>query len=769
MRYTLSLLLLLAALLPAIASAQPAVTAADYAGAERFLGASTDPLMSGVVTGARWLADDRLTYRNRIPEGTEFIVADPSAGTRGRAFDHGRMARALSEAADSTFEAFSLPDGLARFSDDGATITFGVERRQYACDIARYACREVLPEELERGRTAIVSPDAQKAAFIRDHNLWIRDLETGDETQLTTDGIEHFGYATNNAGWVRSDRPVLLWSPDSQKIATFQHDGRNVGEMYLVSTQVGHSELQAWKYPLAGDDEIFMIHRVVIHLGDEPRLIRLLTAPDPHRSTISDHVADRDGRWLDVEWSDDSSLLGFVSSSRDHQQARLRLADADAGEVREVLQETVDTFFESGDGEVNWHILPESNEVIWFSERDDWGHLYLYDLETGALKHQITAGDWNVLQVRRIDKTTRTMYFTGSGREGGDPYFEYFYRVGMDGGEPELLTPGAAHHTVTLSPSGEYFLDNYSTPTTPPVAVVRRVDGAHAVTLEEADISRLEAAGWQPPIPFTVKARDGATDLYGLMYSPTNFDESRSYPIVNYLYPGPQGGSVGSRAFSPSRRDKQSLAELGFIVVEVDAMGTPGRSKSFHAAYYANMGDNGLPDQIAMIRELAGRHPWMDLDRVGIWGHSGGGYASTGAILRYPDFYKVAVSGAGNHDNRNYEDDWAEKWQGLLEENSDGTTNYDNQANQLLAGNLKGKLLLGHGTMDSNVPPSNTLLVVNALIAANKDFDLVMFPNRGHGFGREPYWMRRRWDYFVRHLAGVEPPAEYEFGTVAGR
>ena len=769
MRYTLSLLLPLAALLPAIASAQPAVTAADYARAERFLGASTDPLMSGVVTGARWLADDRLTYRNRIPEGTEFIVADPSAGTRGRAFDHGRMARALSEAADSTFEPFSLPDGLARFSDDGATITFGVERRQYACNIARYACLEVPPEELERGRTAIVSPNAQKAAFIRDHNLWIRDLETGDETQLTTDGIEHFGYATNNAGWVQSDRPVLLWSPDSQKIATFQHDGRNVGEMYLVSTQVGHSELQAWKYPLAGDDEIFMIHRVVIHLGDEPRLVRLLTAPDPHRSTISDHVADRDGRWLDVEWSDDSSLLGFVSSSRDHQQARLRLVDADAGEVREVLQETVDTFFESGNGEVNWHILPESNEVIWFSERDDWGHLYLYDLETGALKHQITAGDWNVLQVRRIDKTTRTMYFTGSGREGGDPYFEYFYRVGMDGGEPELLTPGAAHHTVTLSPSGEYFLDNYSTPTTPPVAMVRRVDGAHAVTLEEADISRLAAAGWQPPIPFTVKARDGATDLYGLMYTPTNLDESRSYPIVNYLYPGPQGGSIGSRAFSPSRRDKQSLAELGFIVVEVDAMGTPGRSKSFHAAYYGNMGDNGLPDQIAMIRELAGRHPWMDLDRVGIWGHSGGGYASTDAILRYPDFYKVAVSGAGNHDNRNYEDDWAEKWQGLLEENSDGTTNYDNQANQLLAGNLKGKLLLGHGTMDSNVPPSNTLLVVNALIAANKDFDLVMFPNRGHGFGREPYWMRRRWDYFVRHLAGVEPPAEYEFGTVAGR
>ena len=773
MRYTLSLLSLLSALLPTAASGQPAVTADDYARAERFLSGATDPLVSGVVAGAQWLADDRLAYRSPIPDGVEFIVADPAAGTRGRAFDHGRMADALSEAmpedADTAFEPFGLPTGLARFSDDGETITFAVERRRYACDISRYTCAAVPREELERARNAIASPDGRSTAFIRDHNLWMRDVETGEETQLTADGIEHFGYATNNAGWVRSDRPVLLWSPDSLKIATFQHDGRNVGEMYLVSTEVGHSKLQAWKYPLAGDDHIFMLQRIVIHLGDDPRVVRLLTAPDAHRSTISDHVASRDGRWLDVEWSDDSSLLSFVSSSRDHKQARLRMADPASGEVREVLEETVDTFFESGDGEVNWHVLPESNEVLWFSERDNWGHLYLHDLEIGAQKHRITEGDWNVLQVRRIDKAARVIYFTGAGREGGDPYFEYFYRVGMDGGEPELLTPGAAHHTVRLSPSGEYFLDDYSTPTTPPVAVLRSGDGAHAVTLEEADISRLEASGWQAPLPFTVKARDGVTDLYGLMYQPTALDESRSYPVVNYLYPGPQGGSVGSRAFRAARADKQALAELGFIVVEVDAMGTPGRSKSFHAAYYGNMGDNGLPDQIAMIKELAGRHPWMDLERVGIWGHSGGGFASTDAILRYPDFYKVAVSGAGNHDNRNYEDDWAEKWQGLLETDEDGTTNYDNQANQLLAGNLKGKLLLAHGTMDSNVPPSNTLLVVNALIAANKDFDLVMFPNRGHGFGREPYWMRRRWDYFVEHLAGVEPPKEYELGTVAGR
>ena len=384
-----------------------------------------------------------------------------------------------------------------------------------------------------------------------------------------------------------------------------------------------------------------------------------------------------------------------------------------------------------------------------------------YAIDTNTSANNI---ETDMLQLRRIDEESRTLYFTGAGREPGDPYFQYLYSVRMDGADLRLLTPDSANHTVTLSPSGRYFVDSYSTPVDPPVTVLRDGDGRRLLTLEEADISRLVADGWQPPIPIEVKARDGETDLYGLMYRPTSFDPSNSYPIINYIYPGPQTGSVGSRSFNPSRGDKQSLAELGFIVVEVDAMGTPMRSKSFHAAYYGNMGDNGIPDQIAMIEELAGRHSWMDLERVGVYGHSGGGFASTGAILRYPEFYDVAVSGAGNHDNRNYEDDWGEKWQGLLESNPDGTTNYDNQANQLLAGNLEGKLLLAHGTMDNNVPPSNTLLMVDALIAANKDFDLILFPNRRHGFGNEPYMMRRRWDYFVRHLLGAEPP-EYEIQT----
>jgi dipeptidyl aminopeptidase/acylaminoacyl peptidase len=586
-------------------------------------------------------------------------------------------------------------------------------------------------------------------------------VATGKETQLTSDGIKDFGYATDNAGWTKSDRPILLWSPDSKKIATFQHDGRGVGEMYLVDTRVGHPNLQAWKYPLPGDDKIFMIERVIIEV-DVPRTVRLKMPPDPHRSSLCDHVACN-GQWVDVQWAADNAKLAFLSTSRDHKREQLRIADAATGEVRDVLGEQVDTFFESGNGRVNWRYLPASNEVIWFSQRDNWGQLYLYNLETGQLKNQITTGEGNVTQVLRVDEKNRQIYFLGVGREKGrDPYFRHLYCVGFDGKNLRLLTPEDADHDLTLSPSGRFLIDSYSQPDVPPVAVLRDAEGRLLLTLEQADISRLVETGWKPPQPFTVKARDGQTDLYGLMYRPTNFDPAKKYPIVNHIYPGPQTGSIGGRSFSVGRGDAQALAELGFVVIELDGMGTPWRSKQFHAAYYGDMGDNTLPDQVTGMKQLAQRYAWIDIDRAGIYGHSGGGYAAAAAMFRYPDFFKVGVSQAGNHDNREYEDDWGEKWQGLLERKSDGTTNYDSQANQNFAKNLKGKLLLVHGTMDSNVPPYNTLLVVDELIKANKDFDLLLLPNRGHGFGNEPYMVRRRWDYFVRHLLGAEPPTGYE-------
>jgi dipeptidyl aminopeptidase/acylaminoacyl peptidase len=439
------------------------------------------------------------------------------------------------------------------------------------------------------------------------------------------------------------------------------------------------------------------------------------------------------------------------------------VADPDTGVVRDVFQEKAATYFESGMGTANWRFLPASNEVLWLSERDNWGQLYLYDLQTGALKNQITSGEGNVTEVLRVDEKTRQIYFIGVGREKGrDPYFRHAYRVGFDGRNLELLTPADADHDVSLSPAGRAFVDNFSRPDQQFTSVLRAADGRQVLALEEADISKLVAAGWKPPIPFTVKARDAATDLYGLMFRPTTFDPSKKYPIIDNIYPGPQTGSVGSRSFSASRGDTQALAELGFIVVQIDGMGTPWRSKKFHDAYYGDMGDNTLPDQVIGIKQLAQRYPWIDIDRVGIYGGSGGGFATADAMFRYPDFFKVGVSASGNHDNRGYEDDWAEKWQGLLVKKPDGTSNYDDQANQNHAANLKGKLLLAHGTMDDNVPPNNTLLVVDALIKANKDFDLILFPNRSHGLG-EAYMIRRRWDYFVEHLLGAVPPKEYEF------
>ena len=739
------------------------LTSEDYARAERFLAEHTGPLVHRASVRPRWLPDGRFWYDNAIPGGTEYVVVDPLSRSRGRAFDHERLAAAL-RAAGLEAEALSLGITALGFEGEHDLLIQRGGDELLRCDLVQYGCVAEEPERAPLGSGEVGSPDGRYAAFIRDHDLWVRERDTGAETRLTTDGVEDFGYGTNNAGWVRRDRPVLKWSPDSRKIATFRHDARGVGMMYVMSTEVGHPELDAWRYPLPEDTVIFRIERVVLDL-DRPsgsHVVRLDMEPDQHRSTCSDHV-ECGGTLGDVEWSPDGSRLLFVSSSRDHKRASVRMADAATGAVRDLFEEVEETFYESWSG---WRYLAGTEEVLWFSQRDDWGHLYLYDARTGALERQVTRGEWNVLDIREVDEEARTVTFVGNEREPGDPYFQYLYRVGLDDGRVELLTPDSANHTVSLSPDGAFIVDSYSTPVVPPVTVLRDRGGEVLMTLEEADISLLTASGWQPPTPFTVKARDGETDLHGLLFRPLDFDPGRTYPVVNYLYPGPQSGSVGSRSFRASHRDLQSIAELGFVVVELDAMGTPGRSKTFHETYYGNMGDNGLPDQIGGIRQLAERYPWMDVERVGIFGHSGGGFAAADAIMRYPDFYDVAVSQAGNHDNRNYEDDWGEKWQGLLEVYPDGSTNYDNQANQLLAENLVGKLLIAHGTTDTNVHPSNTMLVVDALIEANKDFDLLLLPNRGHGFGNEPYMMRRRWDYFVRHLLGAEPPQGYEIGRL---
>jgi dipeptidyl aminopeptidase/acylaminoacyl peptidase len=338
--------------------------------------------------------------------------------------------------------------------------------------------------------------------------------------------------------------------------------------------------------------------------------------------------------------------------------------------------------------------------------------------------------------------------------------------VGFDGKGLTLLTPEVANHAVSLSPGGAYFTDTYSTPDTQPVTVLRDAKGRVVLPLERADVSRLLATGWRPPTPVTVKARDGATDIYGLMYTPSTLDSTRKYPVVNRIYPGPQAGSVGPRSFSPARGDNQAVAELGFIVVELDGMGTPGRSKAFRDFYYGRMNDNTIPDQVAGMQELGRRHPFIDIDKAGIWGHSGGGFATAAAMFSFPDFFKVGIAESGNHDNRVYEDDWGERYQGLMVTGAD-SAGYAEAANQTHAAKLTGRLFLIHGMMDDNVPPYNTQLVVQALMAANKDFDQIMLPEARHGFGKDaPYIMRRRWDYFVEHLQGNIPPREYQMGRL---
>jgi dipeptidyl aminopeptidase/acylaminoacyl peptidase len=762
---------------------QRAMTSADYARAERFMSFNMTPLVFGNTVRPTWLADDRVWYRNLTASALELVLVDAARQKRTNLLSEPLVA-AVVAATQASPER--LRDTSTRFepSPDGRLITVTVGGRTTTCSIETSRCDAAIDDreratagggggragERRRGSTRppeTLSPDRKRAAFVRDWNLWMRDVATNREVQLTRDGVKDFGYATDNAGWTSSDRAILVWSPDSKKIATFQQDQRNVGEMYLVRTRVGHPELRAWKYPLVGDSIIPMIQRVIIDVTTEtPRIVRLQMPPDQHRSTLCDHIACRGGEWADVEWYPDGSHLAFVSTSRDHKHEVLRIADASTGAIRDVLEETVATQFESGLGRVNWHVLPASNEVIWFSERDNWGQLYLYDLNTGKLKHQITSGEGNVAQVLRVDEKNRALYFQGVGKEKGrDPYFRHLYRIGFDGKGLALLTPEDADHDVSVSPSGRFFVDTYSRPTVPQTSVLRDATGKVVLPLEKADVSRLLATGWKPPVPITVKARDGKTDIYGLMFTPTTLDSTRKYPIINHIYPGPQTGSVGGRSFSPARGDAQALAELGFVVVEIDGMGTPWRSKAFHDFYYGNMGDNTLPDQIAGMKELAQRYKWIDLDRAGIYGHSGGGFATADAMFRYPDFFKVGISESGNHDNRLYEDDWGERYQGLERRTADGKSNYDDHANQNLAKNLKGKLLLAHGTMDNNVPPDNTLLVVDALIKANKDFDLLMLPNQAHGYADESNYMtRRRWDYFVKNLLGLEPPKEYELG-----
>jgi dipeptidyl-peptidase 4 len=760
----LALLLVLAPLALA-QDAPPRLSADDYARAERMMGTNVDALVRGVPQQLEWLDGNRFWYRTRIAEGHEFVVVDAASGTRQRAFDHERVAAALSAALDTTLQPFALPLIRLTPTADGRSVGFELDRRRWECDVIDYTCeRPATPAE--QARDAVASPDDRRLAFIRDHDLWVQDAETGQETRLTTDGAPGYGYATDSEGWRRSDRPALAWSPDGRRIFTHRLDEREVGDMTLWRTQVGRPEAVTYRYALPGDNAVPMYERVIVDV--DARTVTPVQAPPDHQRTSSCCGMLRGDALGDVEWNADGQRLAYASTSRDYTTVTLRVVEPARGTVRDVLTETVRPFFESnaaGRGVPNWRVLHDEGVVVWHSPRDGWHHLYLYDLATGEPRGRLTEGSWNVIDVLHVGGGH--VYFTGAGREDGrDPYWRHLYRVSLEGGSPQLLTPEPADHVVSFAPDGAFFVDTYSTVDAAPVTVVRAASGQEVATVERADLSALVAAGWQAPIPFTAKARDGVTDVYGLLYRPSNFDPSRRYPVVNNIYPGPQVGSVGPRSFQASRRGNvQALAELGFVVVQIDALGTPMRSFEQHAYYHGDLADNGLQDQISAMRELAARYDWIDLDRVGIYGHSGGGYATAIAMLAHPEFFRVGVASAGNMDNRGYTYYWCEKWHGQLEPLGADTDSYTNQAAHLMAGNLEGRLLITYGSLDTNVHPVTTLLLVDELIRHNKDFDLMVFPNRGHGYANEPYHLRITWDYFVRHLLGAEPPAGYRIGA----
>ncbi len=742
----------------------------DYAHAEQFLFYKIAPYIDHQTVDPNWISNDHFWFRDLTASGSDFILVDPQNGTRKPAFDQEKLAASLSKATGNTYGADGLPFQYFEYADDGHAIVFRADDKEWQCNLENYQCsqshQKLPPPAMNRyGRNMsdeVISPDGKLAAHIKDWNLWVRDIASGKETKLTTDGTENFGYATDNASWRHSDHPILLWSPDSKKIATFKQDQRNVPDMYLVSTNVGAPHLDKWKYEFPGDTAQMKIYRVVIDVND-PKVVFLKIPPDPRRSTDMDDIA-ADGKLVDVQWSPDANKLAFVSSSRFHKTEKVRIADAATGEVSEVFEEEVPTQFESGFSGVNWRYLPASHEFIWFSQRDNLDHLYLYDAVTGKLKNKITDGPYDVSQILKIDDKDHIIYFMAAGLEQENPYYLQLCKINFDAKGFTVLTPEPGNHDITFSPSGKYFIDSYSKPDVPPVTRLRKVDGTIVMTLAKTDVFRLEARGWKPPSSFKVKASDGVNEIYGLIFTPTHLDPKKKYPIVDYIYPGPQGGTImaeGSRgwSFHASDGDNQSLAELGFVVVEIEGTGNPLRTKHFQDMNYGDMSVNTLPDQVAGIRELAARYSYMDTTRVGIWGHSGGGFATADAMFRFPDFFKVGIAESGNHDNRNYESDWGDRFDGPI-----SNSTYAAEANETYAKNLKGKLMLVDGLMDDNVPPQNTLLVVQALEEAHKNFDLIIYPNSHHGYGNYYFYeMRRRWDYFVKNLLAKEPPHEYEF------
>ena len=753
-----------AAIAPASVPARVRSIVERYTRAEQMLPWNTSRLVFGDSVKPQWYNDgNRFWFRSTTRNGADFLVVDPAAGSQRLLFDNARLAAAMTAAADTSYDPNKLPFRTFRFAKDGddeRTIEFRAAKRRMTCDIIAYACvaTDTLPSEVPY----VLSPDRKWEAFVSGYNVFVRPRRTSDSTQLTTDGVAGWSYGLPDptpqqliAPHLAPRKPQIHWAPDSRHLVVSRTDVRTVASIPYISYTSQRPRLFTQPYALPGDTAVPVPGANILD-----RVTRSNVAVQLPVRVAQLNLA---GSLRDSVWTQGSDAVLLSGITRASKSAYLWWVDAATGRARQLARDTTKTYVEVSPptDPASWHVTADGEDAVWWSERDGWGHLWRFGRD-GAVRNQITRGPWQVGRVVNVDDRRRQIWFTARGRDAGRfAYYPALYRVAFDGSGLTLLTPEDAFHDIEVSPSGRYAVDRMSRIDKPTETVLREVATGRIIRrVAQADVSQLVSFGWKPARTFTAKARDGITDLQGVMYLPSNFDASRKYPVISNIYPGPQVGSVGAWTFRAGG-EPFSLAELGFVVVQIDHLGTPGRSKAFHDSYYGNFIDNGLPDHIAVIKQLAVAHAFIDIDRVGIYGHSGGGFASTDAMLRFPDFFKVAVSSSGNHDNRTYNIYWAEKYQGLMSRDTlRKSDNFAASANKTYASNLRGHLLLMHGDVDDNVHPANTIQLVDELTKANRSYDLVWAPNRGHGLA-EPYFIRRRWDYFVQWLLGETPPDNY--------
>ncbi|HTU91771.1 MAG TPA: DPP IV N-terminal domain-containing protein, partial [Gemmataceae bacterium] len=720
-------------------------TSADYERAGKLLDLTRKKVFKDRVN-PHWLRDNRrFWYRNDLPgEAREFVFVDAVKGERKLAFDHARLAAALTKATGKEHRGTHLSIDALDFSEDGSLLRFRIDETRWKCDLKNYTLtkdeapspsaekneRDTPARRLRGERLRAGSPDDKWTVFVKNHNLYLRDRATGKESVLSQDGNADDGY---------SER--VFWSPDSKKLAAMRTKKEQEHKVYLIESSPRDQlqpKLHTLNYLKPGD-------RIAI---TKPHLFDVCACKE---IPVKDELFPNPWSVQDLRWAPDSRRFTFVYNQRGHQVLRLVAVDAESGAARAVIDEQGKTFIDYS-SKFFIHYIDSTNEIIWMSERDGWNHLYLYDAATGQVKNQITTGQWVVRAVERVDDQARQIWFRAGGiHPGQDPYYIHFCRINFDGSGLVCLTGGDGMHSIDYSPDRRFLIDTYSRVDLAPVSELRSArDGKRICELERADISALMKTGWKTPERFVAKARDGKTDIYGVLFRPTNLDANKKYPIIEQIYAGPQGAFV-PKPFRPFHYPQQ-FAELGFIVVQIDGMGTNHRSKAFHDVCWKNLGDAGLPDRILWIKAAAAKYPYMDLARVGVYGGSAGGQNALCAVLAHPDFYKAASANCGCHDNRMDKIWWNELWMGWPI-----GPHYAEQSNVTNAHKLQGKLLLTVGELDHNVDPASTMQVVNALIKAGKDFELLVVPGAGHGTPGN-YARRREQDFFVRHLLGVQPP-----------